>query len=98
MNEEDFKKQLIEKLDEIRSILILSNKENLKKAKEDLLPTGSIKKKIFELCDGTKTASEIATEIEKESGYVNSYLSILRREGLISSFEKDGNLVHEQIF
>lgn len=85
-------------LDEIRSVLILANKDSLKKGKEELLPKDSVKEKIYNLCDGTKTASDIAKAIGKGNTYVGSYLSILRRGGLIRSIERDGKLVHEQIF
>ena len=79
-------------------MLILANKDSLKKGKEELLPKDSVKEKIYNLCDGTKTASDIAKAIGKGNAYVRSYLSILRREGLIRSIERDGKLVHEQIF
>jgi len=89
---------MLRTLDEIRSVLILANKDTLKKGKEELLPKDSVKKKIYDLCDGTRTASDIAKAIEKGNTYVGSYLSILRREGLIRSIERDGKLAHEQIF
>lgn len=85
-------------LDEIRSVLILANKDRLKKGKEELLPKDSVKEKIYNLCDGTKTASDIAKAMGKGNTYVGSYLSILRREGLVRSIERDEKLVHEQIF
>lgn len=85
-------------LDEIRSLFILANQEKLKEEKKDLLPENSIKRKIYNLCDGARDTSEIAKGIGKSTNYVNSYLSILRRDGLIRSIEKDGKLFHEQIF
>jgi len=89
---------ILRTLDEIRSVIILANKDSLKKGKKDLLRKGSIKEKIYDLCDGTRTASDVAKAIGKGNAYVGSYLSILRREGLIRSIERDGKLVHEQIF
>lgn len=85
-------------LEEIRAILALSNHEKLEEVKKELLPKDSVKKKIYDLCDGTKTTTEIAQAIGKDNSYVNSYLSILRREGFIKSVEKEGRQVHEQIF
>lgn len=85
-------------LEEIRSLIVLVNQDKLKVAKEDLLKAGSIKEKIYNMCDETKTAEEIAQSIGKESGYVHSYLSILRREGLIRNIIKDGKQVYQQIF
>ena len=84
-------------LDEIKSLFILANRDKLEKEKKRLLPEGSIKEKICNLCDGTRTISDMAKEIGKDESYVRSYLSNLRIEGLIRSIEKDGKLVHEQI-
>lgn len=95
---DDILKDILTTLDEIRSVLILANKNDLKKGKEELLQKGSVKEKIYDLCDGTRTAPDIAKAIGKKNPYVQSYLSILRREGLIRSVEKDGKLIHEQIF
>ena len=84
-------------LEEIKSILVLLNQEKLAEIKKNLLKEGSIKTQIYDLCDGSKTTKDIATAIQKELPYVNSYLSILRREGLIRSVKKDNQIVHEQI-
>lgn len=85
-------------LDEMKSIFILANQNKLEEMKNSLLPKDSIKEKIYELCDGTRTTSDIAQAIGKDNNYVRSYLSILRREGLIRTVEKEGKQVHEQIF
>lgn len=53
---------------------------------------------IYDLCDGTRTTHDIAHAIQKPLEYVNSYLSILRREGFIHTIEKEGKQVHEQVF
>jgi Mn-dependent DtxR family transcriptional regulator len=45
-----------------------------------------------------RTTSDIAQALKKDTNYVNSYLSILRREGLIRTVEKEGKQVHEQVF
>jgi len=85
-------------LEEIKAILVLANQEKLGEVKQSLLKEGSIKLQIYNLCDGTKTTKDIAAALQKDLGYVNSYLSILRREGLIGTVEREGKQVHEQIF
>jgi len=85
-------------LEEIKAVLVLAYQEKLSEIKKNLLKEGSIKLQIYGLCDGTKTTQEIAQNIQKTTDYVNSYLSILRREGLIRAVEKEGRQVHEQIF
>ena len=84
-------------LEEIKSIFILTNQDKLDEAKKRLLPKASIKEKIYNLCDGTKTAKDIAQVVQKDHAYIRSYLSRLRREGLIRTVKKDGKTIHEQI-
>jgi DNA-binding transcriptional ArsR family regulator len=85
-------------LEEIKAVLVLSNQEKLTEVKKGLLKEGSIKLQIYNLCDGTKTIQEIAQSIQKSTDYVSSYLSILRREGLVRITDKEGKQIHEQIF
>lgn len=85
-------------LEEIKAVLILANQEKLSEAKKNLLKEGSVKLQVYDLCDGTKTTQEIAQGIQKSSDYVSSYISILRREGLVRTVEKDSRQIHEQVF
>ena len=85
-------------LQELKMLFILANQDKLEATKKGLLPKDSVKERIYNLCDGTKTAKEISDAIDKEPKYVNSYLSILRREGLIRTVEREKRLVHEQVF
>lgn len=96
--EKELLKKIQQTLEEIKAILTLTNQDKLAGAKKALLKEGSVKMQVYNLCDGTRTAQDIAQALQKSVEYVNSYLSILRREGLIRSVEKDGKLVHEQIF
>ena len=84
-------------LEQIKSILVLSNQKQIEEAKESLLPQGSLKRAIYDLCDGTNTTHTIAQTLQKDETSVRARLSVLRREGLIRSAEKGGNQVHEQI-
>lgn len=85
-------------LDELKALFVLANQDKLEKEKERLLPEGSVKKAIYDLCDATRGTAEIAQEIERYPTYPGSYLTRMRREGLIRTVEKDGKIVHEQIF
>jgi len=93
----DVLERILKTLEEVRGIIILANQDKLEQMKRKLLPKGSIKERIYDLCDGTKTAKEISEIIGKDASYVRSYLSILRREGLIRTVKRDGRIVHEQI-
>jgi len=96
--EKDLLKKMQRTLEEIKAVLTLTNQDKLAEVKKSLLKEGSVKLQVYNLCDGTKTTQDVAQAIQKSTDYVNSYLSILRREGLIRTVEKDGRQVHEQIF
>lgn len=98
LSEKDILLKMQKSLDEIRAILTIANQDKLDEIKKRLLKEGSIKMQVYNLCDGTKTTEEIAQTLQKSNDYVNSYLSILRREGLVRSYEKGGKQVHEQMF
>jgi len=85
-------------LEEIRSLIVLVNQDKLKKVKENLVKAGSIKESIYNMCDETKTIGEMAQSLGKENSYVRSYLSILRREGLIRNVVKEERQVYQQVF
>ncbi len=91
-------KEIHKTLVDVRAILILTNQDKLDETKRRLLPPGSMKAKIYDLCDGTKTTKAIADAIGKDEGYVRANLSTLRRDGLVRTAEKEGTQVHEQIF
>jgi len=99
---EEFEKELLKRiqrtLEEIKAILTLVNQDKLAEVKKLLLKEGSVKLQVYNLCDGTKPTQDLAQAVQKSTDYVNSYLSILRREGLIRTVEKEGKQVHEQIF
>lgn len=85
-------------LEEIRSLIVLVNQDKLTKIKEELLKEGTVKEKVYSMCDETMTAKEMAEALDKEEGYVYSYLSILRREGFIRNVVRDGKQVYRQVF
>lgn len=99
---EESEKEILERiqktLEEIKAILTLANQDKLAEVKKTLLKEGTVKLQIYDLCDGTRTTEDLAQAIQKSKDYVNSYLSILRREGLIRTVEREGKQVHEQIF
>jgi len=85
-------------LEDIKSLLVLLNQDKIQDIKNNILKQGTMKTQIYELCDGTRTTSDIVAQTKKTAQYVGSYISILRREGLIRTVEKEGKQVHEQVF
>lgn len=97
-SEKELLKGILRSLEEIRSLFVLANQEKLADAKKGLLKEGTVKLQIYNLCDGTRGTQDITQIIKKSAEYVGSYISTLRREGLIRTVEKDGKQVHEQVF
>jgi hypothetical protein len=97
-SEKELLANILRVLEEQNALFLLSNQESLSKIKRGLLKEGTIKLQIYDLCDGTRTTQDLTQILKKTSEYVGSYISTLRREGLIRTVEKDGKQVHEQIF
>ncbi len=97
-SEKEVLKKMQRTLEEIKAVLTLTNQDKLAEVKKSLLKEGSVKHQVYDLCDGTKTTQDLAQALQKSTDYINSYLSILRREGLIRTIEKEGRQIHEQIF
>jgi len=98
MNKDDAIYKIQRELEELKSIIVILNQEKLEKKKNDLIPKDSVKKQIYDLCDGQNSITDIAKEMNKSNQYIGSYLSRLRREGLIRKIEKEGEIYHEQVF
>jgi CRP-like cAMP-binding protein len=97
MDDKETLRNILETLDDVRAILLLTNNASIEEAKKKLLEKGSEQEKIYGLCDG-KTTEEIAATLQKTPEYVNSNLSRLRRKGLIKTAERNAKKVHEQRF
>jgi len=94
----DVLEKILDTIEEMRSLMILINQDKLTQIKASLLKTGTVKETIYNMCDETKTVDEIAQALGKDNSYVHSYLSILRREGLIRNVVKNGRQVYQQTF
>lgn len=72
-------KRLLEK---ILSILKLANSEAILQEKEKILENET-KRKIYELCDGKHTVTDIASELNTTQPNVSYHLSSLLESGLV---------------
>jgi DNA-binding transcriptional ArsR family regulator len=97
-SERELLKEILRSLEETKSLFVLVNQEKLAGVKKGLLKEGTVKLQIYDLCDGTNSTQDIIKAIAKSAEYVGSYLSTLRREGLIRTVEKDGRQIYEQVF
>jgi DNA-binding MarR family transcriptional regulator len=94
-----------EKLDEVKSlledikgILLLANQEKLEEMKRKLLRPGSVESSVYELCDGSNTAQDIAAKLQKSPEYAGAVISSLRRKGLIRTVDVNGRKISVQAF
>jgi hypothetical protein len=85
-------------LDDIKAILSLAYQDKISDEKKELLKEGTVKLQVYNLCDGSNAIEDIARSLQKPNGYISSYITILRREGLIRVIEKYGKQVLEQTF
>lgn len=85
-------------VEDIRALIALAFQDKLDERKKELLKEASVKKDIYELCDGTRTREDIARALKKSPDYVSSYLTRLRREGLIHVVERESKQFYEQVF
>lgn len=76
-------------LQKILSTLKLANSEAIMKAKDAALRS-EMKKKIYDLCDGKHTVSDIAAELKTTQPNVSQHLSGLLESGLVLYEEKGG--------
>jgi len=85
-------------LEDIKGLLILTNQEKLEKRKTDLLTSGSIEEKVYNLCNGKNEIGDISKKLGKAEKIVRARISDLRRKGLIKSLHQDEKYIHLQIF
>lgn len=97
LSEETFKEIKI-LLEDIKSLLLLTNQDKLEDMKTKLLKGGSIESQVYELCDGVNATQDIANKIQKSPEYTGAVISTLRRKGLVRTIEREGKKVHEQRF
>jgi len=95
---DDTMKQVLEALEDIKAILLLTGNSSIEEAKKKLLKDGSEERKIYDLCREGRTNEELAAAAGKDAAYVRSVISTLRQKGLVKTVERDGKKVHEQRF
>ena len=97
-NQEESLNEIKNLLEDIKGLLILTNQEILEKRKRELLTSGSVEEKVYNLCNSKNEISDIAKKIGKTEKIVRARISDLRRKGLIKSFYQDEKYIHLQIF
>lgn len=83
-------KQMRLLLEKILAILKLTNAEKIAEAKEKMLQNET-KKRIYDLCDGRRTVTDIVTALSLSQPNVSYHLSSLLESGLLSYKDVGGN-------
>lgn len=73
------------KIDILISLYEFSQKHELENYKENVLGRSTIKREIYNLCDGTKTVTDIAQRLEKSMPHISMMLSELEESKLIKA-------------
>ena len=97
MSEEN-QNEIRDVLEDIKQLLILTNKEKLDEVKKELLESGSNGEKVYKLCDGKHDNAAISKESELGVGIVRARISDLRNKGLIRTKKVNGEYFHFRIF
>jgi len=88
--------EISSKLSDIILLLKLSQKSALEMAKSRLLAS-ELRAKIYNLCDGKHTVSEISEEINKPQPLVSRYLKDLEEGGLVKAVRKGKRIYYIKI-
>lgn len=75
-------KEISSKLTDVISLLKLGQKSTIETAKSRLLAS-ALRSRVYNLCDGRRTVSQISTELGKPQPLISRYLKELEDGGLI---------------
>ena len=64
---------------------------------KNILKNGSFEEKIYNICNGQKSISDIACEIGKSTEYVGSVIQRLKKKKLIQNMKKNGRVFPKKI-
>jgi DNA-binding transcriptional ArsR family regulator len=77
-----------DRLQEIAEVLKVGHGEAIEAAQRRVLAGSPLRKKIYTLCDGNRSVSEIATIIGKSIQQVSNNITILQNASLIKEIRK----------
>ena len=72
-----------DRLQEIADNLRAANKEKVEAAQDRVLSGSPLRRRILELCDGTRSVSDIAKTLGKSIQQVSNNITLLQNAGLV---------------
>jgi Fic family protein len=85
-----------DKLQELLEIQRMVNKENIEAAQDRVLSGSSLRKQIFNLCNGNLSVSEIAKTTGKSLQQISNNIAILQNVGLIREVKQGKQKFYEK--
>ena len=89
-------REISSKLDDVISLLRLGQKSTIEMAKNRLLAS-SLRSKVYNLCDGRHTVTEIAEELGKSQPLISRYLKELEDGDLIRSDRRGKRVFYDKL-
>ena len=89
-------REISSKLDDVISLLKLGQKSTIEIAKNRLLAS-SLRARVYNLCDGRHTVTEIAEELGKSQPLTSRYLKELEDGGLIKSDRRGKRVFYDKL-
>ena len=77
-----------DRLQEIAEILKLGHKASIEAVRRQALAGSSVRQRVYELCDGAKSVSEIAEAVGRTIQQVSNNIAILQSAGLVREIRK----------
>jgi hypothetical protein len=79
-----------EKIDRLIALFKMAFADRIDKHKNESLKRSEVKRKIYEACKRKpQNRQELAQIIRKSPDYVSSYLTLMTREGILTTEQKD---------
>lgn len=88
--------EISSKLSDIISLLRLGQRSTIEMAKSRLLAS-ALRSRIYNLCDGRRTVSQISQELGKPQPLISRYLKELEDGGLIKPERKGKSICYDKL-
>lgn len=84
------------KLDEIATLLRMSQSASIETTKEKLLAS-PLRKAVYSLCDGNKSVSDISKGLGKSMSMISQVMSKLQEAGLVAEERKGKQRIYRRV-
>jgi DNA-binding transcriptional ArsR family regulator len=90
-------KNISSKLDHLANVLKLGQSTGIEERKSKLLSNSPLRQKIYSLCDGRNTVSDIRDKSGKSISLVSQVLAKLQESGLVSEERRGSQRIYRQV-